>query len=569
MQWASVFCLTILAFGAFACGSENAVPHQQQPQPTAVRFAPDGIPVPTPTTMIVEAPERVPLAHVDAGAATASLEERMCFAEIEGEAPPVVSDTAPAVAAPATVAPEPPPAMPSPSPVGSGTPLSTVPQVPIGFTGPSSLEQRILASPLIARVRLNSATSTVESGPTYRGLKYLALLEFRLSVLEYLKGSGASDIVAVWNAGQIFNTRQDAEGALPAIAPARDARWDDREAIIFLLHSQTYLSSTQQTGRFYPSGEHYVGGILDDYYSIASRSNKLWLPAEAALGTSSQPIGDQQRFLLDVPSETGEGPTITLGELKGRIAEVTAKLAAGDGSEEYRKCVEDTYRYEGINRYRVEKGDEGYFYRIPDQELDSGLATLSLVYEQLALGGLLSRRDELWFDGGGGGDANLFSVEFGESIPHDSSGDGVTDSIQYSQRVLSTRPLPAGVYRLYFNQRNVHFVPCEGHTVDPSTTTGVLEPAEFSTAAATTTITGLNWQSGSVVLSLSPFASLGDHQLEFIALDGSTALALRAYDATADSAAGTLTWAVADKPWSADDMLMLRIGPAPDSAPSR
>ena len=57
MMRISVFCLIVLALGAFACGSENAEP-KQQPQPTAVRFALDGIPVPTPTTMIVEVPER-------------------------------------------------------------------------------------------------------------------------------------------------------------------------------------------------------------------------------------------------------------------------------------------------------------------------------------------------------------------------------------------------------------------------------------------------------------------------------------------------------------------------------
>ena len=87
MMRISVFCLVVLLMplGAFACGSENAVPHQQQPQPTAVRFALDGIPVPTPTTMIVEvpeAPEPGSLCHVDAGAATASLEERMYFADV-------------------------------------------------------------------------------------------------------------------------------------------------------------------------------------------------------------------------------------------------------------------------------------------------------------------------------------------------------------------------------------------------------------------------------------------------------------------------------------------------------
>ena len=84
----------------------------------------------------------------------------------------------------------------------------------------------------------------------------------------------------------------------------------------------------------------------DDVYSIASRHNKLWLPAAAAVGASSQATGDQQRFLTDVPPETGTAPTITLGEIKTRIGAVTAKLNAGDGSEEYTECVRETYYIE-------------------------------------------------------------------------------------------------------------------------------------------------------------------------------------------------------------------------------
>ena len=415
-----------------------------------------------------------------------------------------------------------------PTPVMSVVPPS-VPTSSFGYDGPSSLEERIFAAPVIARVRLDSATSTVEYGTTYQGMKYSALLEFGFSVQEYLKGSGANDIVAVWAAAPFFDTRQEAEASLPEIVTARDTRWDDHEAIVFLQNSEATLQSTQQSDRYYFSW----GGswsIPDDGYSIASIHNKLWLPAEVAVGAPSQASGDQQRFLMDVPPATGSAPTITLGEIKTRIATVTAKLAAGDGSEEYRECVRRTYQYEGINRYRIERGDEGYFYRIPDQELDSGLATSSVVYERLALGGLPNRRDELWLDGR---DADLFRVEFGDSVPYDFSGDGVNDTIQYAQRVVSARPLPEGVYRSHFNLRDVDFVPCDGYTTrhewtvtavapdgvvhealfDPvvdgsavaaDSTNGVLEPASFIESGATTTIERIEWQTGTAKMTLTP-----------------------------------------------------------------
>ena len=37
----------------------------------------------------------------------------------------------------------------------------------LATSGPTSLEERIVASPVIARVRLDSVTSTAESGPTF------------------------------------------------------------------------------------------------------------------------------------------------------------------------------------------------------------------------------------------------------------------------------------------------------------------------------------------------------------------------------------------------------------------
>ena len=255
-------------------------------------------------------------------------------AERDGEVPAVTQTV-----------PEPHPAEPdgevSASPTAPALLNRKVSVAPIfSWAGATSLETRILASPVIARVRLDSVSSTTELGDTYRGMKYITLLEFNFSVLEYLKGNGDDDIVAVWaSVRSLFDTQQEAEDALSAVASARDARWDAHDAIVFLQHSKPNIPSTQQAGRFYLSGHSLVLGILDDDYSLASRANKLWLPAEAAVGASSQPSGDQQPFLTDMPPAAGAAPTITLGELKTQIAAVAAKLDAGDGSEEYRECV--------------------------------------------------------------------------------------------------------------------------------------------------------------------------------------------------------------------------------------
>ena len=475
-------------------------------------------------------------------------------------------------------------------PVASETPPSTVTPTggaSIAYLGPTSLQERILASPVIARVRLDSVSSTAESGTIFDGsTKYIALLEFSFSVQEYLKGSGVDDIVAVWDPYIIFDTSQEAEDALSAIAAARDTQWDDREAIVFLQHSVSYLPSTQQAGRFHLSGELDFGGILHDYYSIGSRHNKLWLPAEAAVGAPSQSTGDQQRFLVDVPPATGTVPIITLGEIKTRIEAVTAKLEAGDGSEEYTECVRLAYQYEGDDRYSIQTGGDGHFSRTPSHELASGLAVSSTLYEESPVfGALPDNKGRTWLDGG---DADLFSVEFGDAVPYDFSGDGTNDSIYFVIRVVSARPLPTGVYRFHFNDVWAIFLPCNGHTIryewtvtvtapegtlheaffDPVTdgtavaaddTNGVLKPASFTDAnGASATIERISWEpgtgdSGTVKLKVNPHTGLADHIVDFVTLDGSVSLSLDVDNAGMDAANQMLSWTVASQPWQSGD----------------
>ncbi len=467
----------------------------------------------------------------------------------------------------------------------------------VGYDGPDSLEERIFDSPVIARVRLDSVSSTVESGPAPDGTtKYIPLLEFRFRVLEYLKGSGANDIVAVWDADPVFDTRQEAEAALPAIVVARDTQWDDREAIIFLKRSITYLASTQRAGRFYLSGMHYAGNTPDDSYSLASRFWKLWLPAEAVGGTQSQTAGDQRRFLMDVPPASGTAPTITLGEMKNRIAAVAAKLNAGDGSLEYTECVRRTYWRERLRSHREETYPDRvvpYGYPPQDHVIDSGLAAASTLYEDDKGYGLApDYRNQFWLDGG---DADLFSVEYGEAVPYDSTGDGVNDAINFSRRVVTSRPIPVGEYRFHSNERGTFFIPCEGFAIryewtvtvsapegtrhelffDPVTdgttvtadaANGVLKPASFTAAnSASAMIEGISYESGTVEIEVTPDDALSGHILDIIELDGTVSLSLDAFDATVDAANDTLSWSVSEQPWEDGDLLMVRIREAPPS----
>lgn len=111
---------------------------------------------------------------------------------------------------------------------------------PAGYT---SLEERAARYDVVARVRLRMVTTTVELivrnplGDTY----YAGALELRFEVLEYLAGSGGSEVVGVVYDPYPLYTRAEARATLPTVLVSRDSRWDDREAIVFLEHAPEIL----------------------------------------------------------------------------------------------------------------------------------------------------------------------------------------------------------------------------------------------------------------------------------------------------------------------------------------
>ena len=68
----------------------------------------------------------------------------------------------------------------------------------IDYHGPMSLEERIVLAEVIARVKLRSVAQTVEPRLADDGREqYVGALEFTFDVLEYLKGSGGSQLVGI------------------------------------------------------------------------------------------------------------------------------------------------------------------------------------------------------------------------------------------------------------------------------------------------------------------------------------------------------------------------------------
>ena len=222
------------------------------------------------------------------------------------------------------------------SPAETGSTRTTAESDTYGsYHGLVSIEEQILWDDVVARVRLISVDGAVvvEPGGTYRGA-----LEFRFRVLEYIKGSGGSEIVAVTIDEGRYDIASAARAAVPGMVATRDTRWDGREAIVFLgdYHAQNGRTT-------YLLGGHTVYG--EDGYTVASRHLKTWLPeAATTTGTGARSTdAAEKRFLLDDPSSGGASgaqrasvetaPTITLSALKAKVAELRGEIDAGGGAQ--------------------------------------------------------------------------------------------------------------------------------------------------------------------------------------------------------------------------------------------
>ena len=477
----------------------------------------------------------------------------------------------------------------------------------------TSLEERIVRSDAIARVTLVTAAQVVEeiSGrPNQGDTSYANALEFRFKVHEYLKGSGGSELVAIavdWYG--LLATRAEAGAGAEDFLGERDTRWDAREAIVFLHDDEPYLPSTGQADRY------LLWSLRNSYgqenYTIAGRYSKVWLPAasdslpvpvdQARASSGAAPSGGAQRFLLEEPPSGGgavlsgmaralsgnqgasQAATITLADMKTKIAELDAEVGEGDGSEEYRECVLVKYWWarevHHVKEERAAQG-EGYYYERYDHALASGQATGSLFYTY--------ELSHLWVSDYG----ETVSSEYADMFQLDGRDENLFD-VEYPGKVSPERPLPAGDYKFYLFAMEPEVLVCDGlpdeertrleHFVtvtapagtlhesffDPvvlsgggvgaTGSSGVIDPDEFTVDGDDYDIESLVWGANSVVLELDDYVSLSGYSLDFIELDGSIDTTLNVADATVNQKAATWTWSVTGAPCEDGDQLMLRI----------
>ena len=472
------------------------------------------------------------------------------------------------------------------------------------------MEVKIISRGLIVRARLDSVESDVI---TATDDKYRAVVKFNLAVIEHLKGTSPTSIVAFRVYGRPYDTRSEAESRGVGLLAERDTQWDDREAIIFL---NKPLPGGDLPATFLQPENHYLliwGSRYwpdrDDEYSLYSNRTRSWLPAAS---DATRQTGDSQKFLVALPGgSTGGGGgagvsdsnTITLGELKTLITSLMAEYNGGDGSEAYTDCVYDKYQHlRNMRNFPIVHGEPFTVWNL-ETTAESGQTAGTILDQREAFG---QYKDGTAPDDARithtitGKNASLFEITRTTAMALDEDNDGTNDRIQYEEIVRTARPLPPGEYEFVLNESWAAYAICNfvisnewtvtvtaptgtlheaffdpvtvGSAIAADATNGVLKPTSFTDGnSAAATLQSIAWESpstgsgqaGTVKMKLSPHTGLANHVVDFIALDGKVSLSLDTDEATVDAANNTLSWPVTYQPWNDGDKLMLRIHNGP------
>ena len=488
-------------------------------------------------------------------------------------------------------------------------------QFSMASQSPTSTEELVFLSEIVARVRL---VSVEPASRLYRDGQQRPVFVFRFRVVEYLKGSGNDELTVNLIAespdgpfagyhytGATPMPTPDAEEALRTAKSRlaqRDARWDNREALIFLNPS----TIPGESGAYEFAGR-YATTVLYDY-AVTSEYNRAWLPATAP---SKDEVADaaidaaldssEPHYLTGEPFDAGQRQTpgavagfvsppelspaaISLSGIKSLIEANEVMLAKGEGVPGYEECVREMFEFDAALYSDGERLPNSLERYIPSgQPTGHRLWPTVGQYEESAF---YAR----WWTTGP--DADLFIFR----IADDPDNDPTTG---YAWEEIATRPIPEGTYLFYANHQSSRWVPCDyspkalldlddttvivtapagtlheaffdpadmkGGAIGADASNGVLEPTDFTFGGASVSLNSIRWESQAVEMRLSPHTRLANHHADFIALDGTVSLRLD-FDDASETGAGAnraLRWNVCVQRWSDGDMLMLRLSESP------
>ena len=205
-----------------------------------------------------------------------------------------------------------PTATPTPTPTITPTPTATpwAPQACAADILPYyfRIEELILSADIVARVRLIEIDDHIATFQTFKKW-YEPHLWYEFEVLEYLKGSGSATIWGMtsgYGCWHTTDTAEEARSAIEYLRRERDARWDDREAIVFL--SNVGTESVERTPSISHPDRYWLGTFLPGYGATESHSLTWaggWFPMSPSDGASGA-SGEQRFIIVDPDNPPGD-----------------------------------------------------------------------------------------------------------------------------------------------------------------------------------------------------------------------------------------------------------------------
>ena len=467
-----------------------------------------------------------------------------------------------------------------------------------------SLEERIVRSSTVVRASFVSALAATEMVPTTGGgtaVTHRGVQLLRFTAHDYLKGSGNEELIVFVPGDLTFPTAAQALWEAEVAISSRNTTWDNQQAILFFAerpatadslrnvvsHDPHFIAARNASRVYRFPASSPLQSAWD--YSIEHLS-RSWIPLDTP-SSSSEPAAD---FLLDIDAVRIDFPVVdfertsrlslTLEEVETEIAAVAAFIKSGENVDGFSSCVDGMLNYKRhrraspvqplhfrrtlvsgsargteIDRLELSSGDIGHLAR----------GNVPIVYNEYSVEGV---------------DADLFHAM--------AMDDDQSPATGYANFLGTSRPLPLGNYNISLFTEWFNFMPCnfnrrdyyEIYTVtvtapngtvheaffDPvvlsgggvgadTSGNGVLRPQALTFNGTTSALESLSWQSGKVTLTLTDGIDLTGLNLDFINLNGNTALSLKAGVAPANSTKKTYTWPVASAPWAAGDLLMIRL----------
>ena len=319
------------------------------------------------------------------------------------------------------------------------------------FTRPPTLNWQILYSDVVVIASFVSATAAVETLPrtpvVYRPMH---ILQFK--AIEYLKGSGPSDFtvevtdngtngmdVYGWTDKAIgyFDSKRALARAKELLAE-RNAAWDDQPAALFMNGPLTSVSGSASTGT--SIFNFALNSSLNQHafrYSVDTLSRD-WLPASGSSGASSE---NEREFITNSSDSLTE--VISITDLRTRISEIETLLNSGDGSDEYKKCVDIALTRDW------HYSDDWESWAFEKTRIDSGVSK-GAEFGSTRVDGYDSYDDFVYY----------FTSELPEMFETKlvDADEDPTNGYRYLHVI--TRPVPAGEYRLHLHSEVPENRPC-------------------------------------------------------------------------------------------------------------